>query len=246
MIVPLPRELHEGDRGQDVLMVKRAISRAGYRRWGLGLHKHFGALLTKNVKQLQRDCNLKADGVYGAATHKKLAAYFDAYGANEMVKLWKAAQETPVDVAVKANLIAHNFAWQNAYTQTASRMMIVRLGIKTLAALTAFFKKKHVLHEDCSSFQTGAAMIGGCVNPNTGGRTYTEAGYTGTMAVHGVRLTRPRKGALGFFGAGFPYRHVVRALEDGDRPLCGSHGRPGFDLEYPDYRSDFSHWRFYD
>jgi hypothetical protein len=251
VIVPLPRSLKQGDSGEDVLMVKRAISRAGYRRWGFLFTFGFGALLTSNVKKFQHDHGLKPDGEYGPATHKKLAPFYDAYGANEMVKLWKAAQSTPIDLACKANIIAHNFAWQNAYTQDFRRMMIVRLGIRTLDALTGFYKRGNTLWEDCSSFQTGAAYIGGLVNPNTGDHVFGPLGFTGTMAVHGRRVWPPKKGDLGFYGSGYPYDHVVRALEDGTpdngyAPKVGSHGRPGFDIERVNYRSDFSHWRRYD
>lgn len=243
MIVPLPRRLKQGDKGQDVLMVKRAISRAGYRRWGVGFTKTYGPILADDIRKFQKDHKIPATGSYGVATHTRLAHYFDAYGANEMIKLWKAEQETPVDVAVMQNLIAHNYAWQNDYTQGSARMQIVRLRIKDL---TGWYRRGNRLEEDCSSFQTGAAFIGGCANPNSGTHEFSQEGYTGTMAVHGVRLKKPRKGALGFFGNSWPYHHVVRALENGDNPLCGSHGRPGFDLERISYRNDFSHWRFYD
>ncbi len=252
MIVMLPRTLKEGMRGMDVYAVKRACSRAGFGKW-LGVHfTHiFGRFFTTNLKKFQAAHGLTPDGEYGPATHKKMARYFDAYGANEMLKLWKAAQETPIDVAVKVNLTARNYAWQNAYTQSSKRMQIVRWGIKTLAALVDFYRKGNTLHEDCSSFQQGASFIGRLINPSTGTHVYTQDGYTGTHAVHGVRVAVAKKGDLGFYGNGWPYHHEVRALEDatpenGHNPIVGSHGKPGFDLERAFYRSDFSHWRRYD
>ena len=248
MIVPFVRVLKQGDSGDDVLAVKRALSRAGERPWGIGFTKTFGAYMGRNLKHFQTKHGLKPDGQYGPRTHEKLMHYFDAYGANIMVKAYKAAQETPIDVSCKANIIAHNHAWQNAYSQT-NRMNIVRMRIKTLAALDAFFKGGRILSEDCSSFQTGSDYIGGRPDPN--GLGYDGQGYTGTLALHGRRVWPPKKGDLLFYGAAWPYHHVARALEDGtpangNSPLVGSHGRPGFDLVRSNYRGDANHWRRYD
>ena len=249
MINPLPRELHRGMSGIDVLMVKRALARAKYRKWGYSFTKSFGDALVHDIKRFQKDHGLKVDGVYGEATHKKLAPYFDAYGANEMVKLWRTvAQESPIDIAVKTNITAHNYASQNAYTQGYARMHIVRDRIKPLASLIAFFKRNRILYEDCSSFQTGAAYVAGMPDPN--GFYYNGQGYTGTLAVKGQRVWPPKKGDLVFYGSRWPYHHVARALEDGtpanhNNPLVGSHGRPGFDIERANYRGDLNHWRRY-
>jgi hypothetical protein len=247
VIVPLPRSLKEGDSGKDVLMVKRALSRAGFGKWGF-FTSTFGPWMKKNVQGFQRKHGLAADGQYGPATHKKLAPYFDAYGASVMVTLYKKAIESPIDTAIKANIIAHNHAFQNAYSQGGGRMMIVRLRLKTLDLLDAFYRRGNTLVEDCSSFQTGAAYIGKLPDPNQLG--YDGEGWTGTLSVHGVRVWPPKAGDLGFYGGSWPYHHVVRALEDGtpangNDPKIGSHGRPGFDIERANYRSDFSHWRRY-
>ncbi len=245
MLVPLPRSLKAGDKGQDVLMVKRAISRAGYRKWGFGFTLGYGPILVQNVKKFQADHKLTVDGQYGPLTHAKLAPFFDPYGASVMVKLAHDLSD-PIQVAVATNLLAYNHAWLNAYSEGSGRMQIVRDAIRPLATLAAFYAKGKTLVEDCSSFQTGASFIAGLINPNSGNKVYTTEGYTGTMTVHGTRIATPRKGALGFYGPSWPYKHVVRALEDGPRPKVGSHGGPGFNIEYVDYRGDFNHWRYYD
>ncbi len=247
MIVYLPRPLKPKDKGQDVLMVKRALSVAGYRPWGFGFTETWGSYMTKNVTKFKKDHGI-SEADYGPKTHKALAHFFDAYGANVMLHIYKANLVTPIDIACKANIVAHNNSHLNAYTQKGGRMQIIRDKINSLLKLTKFYEKNRVLYEDCSSFQTGASYIAGLKDPN--GFDYNGQGYTGTLSLHGRRVWPPKKGDLAFYGAAWPYHHVVRALEDGTvqnkfHPMCGSHGRPGFDLEKSSYRNDLNHWRRY-
>ena len=73
------RELRRGMRGPDVLAVKRALRKAGFRK-GLTLNPTFGTALERQIKAFQHKHGLKPDGVYGPSTHKALAKYFDRYG----------------------------------------------------------------------------------------------------------------------------------------------------------------------
>lgn len=242
MIIPLPRTLKRGDKGKDVLMVKRALSEAKYRPWGFGFSTGFGSRLEKDIKNFQKDHNLKVDGVYGLATHKLLAPYFDAYGAKTMVELMP---DTPVEV--QAALVTYNNNSLVRYTQTASRMMIVRYKLKPLDTLRNWFRAGKQLWEDCSSSVTGYFYIAGKKDPNGYVPGYPGYGYTGTLSTHGVRVSSPKPGDLGFYGGGWPYHHVVICVGfKNGVPMVVSHGsdRGPLFLAY-NYRGDFSHWRRY-
>lgn len=241
MIVPLPRSLKLGDKGADVLMVKRAISIAGYRRWGFGFTQGFGKLLQKNVAQFQKDHGLDPDGEYGPETHKKLAPYFDAFGAKTMLSLMPT-----IPVRVQAALVAYNNARLLRYSQDV-RMQIVRFKLRPLDRLRSWLQAGKQLWEDCSSSSTGYFYIEGLPDPNGYDPGYPGLGFTGTLSVHGKRVATPKIGDLGFYGAGWPYHHTVMCVgfKNGVPRVVSFGSDPGpFLLPY-NYRSDFSHWRTY-
>lgn len=240
MIVPFTRTIKQGNTGIDVLATKRALAHAGYRRWGFGFTKRAGARWAKDIRRFQSQHGLHVDGQYGPKTHAKLARYFDAYGARLMALYKKRMSTAPAGVAgaVHAAIIAYNNAWRTHYTQGSARMMIVRYHIHDLAK---WFAGGHHLYEDCSSSSTGFYYIGGLRDPNNLG--YNGQGYTGTLSVHGRRVSTPAPGDLGFYGGGWPYHHVVIYVGNG---RCVSHGsESGPKLTTPYYRGDFSHWRRY-
>jgi hypothetical protein len=79
MTAPFRRPLRLGAIGLDVVAVKRALKKAGFGK-GITISPRFGAIAVSDLKRFQHASSLKADGVYGAATHKKLAPKFDARG----------------------------------------------------------------------------------------------------------------------------------------------------------------------
>lgn len=98
----LIRELRRGDRGPDVLAVKRAIKKAGLRR-GIVINATFGTALEKQIKVLQRRKGLTVDGHYGPKTHKALLRYFDRYGK---LLLSRAPKKTGADLTFEKLLAA--------------------------------------------------------------------------------------------------------------------------------------------
>lgn len=241
MIVPYTRALHRGSKGIDVLATKRALAHAHYRRWGFGFTKTAGPRWVTDIRKFQKDHGLKQDGQYGPKTHAKLARYFDRYGARLMSLKKKQLQQATIGrgpaEAVHQAIVAYNNAGLVHYTQSGLRMEIVRRGIKDLAK---WFAARNSLYEDCSSSSTGFYYIAGMPDPND--LHYNGQGFTGTIAVHGRRVSTPAPADLGLYGS-YPYRHVVIYVGGG---RCVSHGsESGPKLTSPYYRSDFSHWRRY-
>jgi len=70
--VPFPRVLLVGvPQGQDVVAVKRALSRAGYWPWTT-FTPYYTKALAKAMSVFQVTERLKPDGVYGLVTHERL------------------------------------------------------------------------------------------------------------------------------------------------------------------------------
>lgn len=78
-MIAFKRIIRSGDYGSDVRAVKRALIKAGY---GLGtvVTARMGDTAVKRLRTFQQHNHLHVDGVYGPATHRKLAPFFDAYG----------------------------------------------------------------------------------------------------------------------------------------------------------------------
>jgi peptidoglycan hydrolase-like protein with peptidoglycan-binding domain len=234
-----PRPLKVGMRGNDVLAMKRALSRAGYGRWK-PFTKLFGGQMEKLLKKFQRDHGLKpVDGIYGPVTHRHLARFYDSYGMKLMNDMHNrlSVQSDPARRMVDAALEIYNFcrlSGRGTYTQSSRRMSIVRNRWRVP------FSQKIWLFEDCSSSVTGACWNAGVPDPN--GLGYNGQGYTGTLSVHGFRVMVPSLGSLGFYGYRHPYTHVVMCV--GLNPTIAFSWGSGLPkLLYPSYRSDFNHWR---
>lgn len=243
MIVPFTRTLHRGMKGRDVLAVKRALAHAKYRRWGFGFNIYFLRRLASDLKRFQHAHGLRADGVYGPKTHAKLMHYFDHYGASLMVKVSHKLKANNSHLSgkigvVHAAMIGYNYRYKIHYTQSSSRMMIVRHRIKDLAS---WMRRKGYLYEDCSSFATGCYYIAGLLDPN--GLNFNGQGYTGTLAAHGRRVSSPQPGDLVLYGWGFPYHHVAIYVGGGRVVSHGSEIGPL--LLYMRYRSDLAMIRRY-
>jgi Putative peptidoglycan binding domain len=84
--IPLRRVIRLGDRGNDVLAVRRALSVAGLFKWPQGgfsqpWHRNYGPAMWRTVRRFQGQNGLGIDGKYGKETHKKLRRHFDSFGA---------------------------------------------------------------------------------------------------------------------------------------------------------------------
>ncbi len=222
-MMPLKRTLKLGSRGKDVSAVQRALSRAGVRnarRTGL-----FGVGMRKHVKRFQKKIGLPETGVYGPKTHEKLARYFDSLAW--FLYRSHAARGSSTGSVRERVVLAAMFGMRNRsrihYTQGGSRMYGVRNKVRI---------PQIPYWEDCSSFATWCYWHAGAKDPNALG--YNGYGYTGTLANHGWRVTRPAPGDLVFYGS-YPYSHVTIYVGNG---LAVSHGNEaGPKLLRYDYRT---------
>lgn len=228
LVVPHPRDLREGMKGNDVFALKRAGRKAGFK--GLVMTTAFGPQLKKDLVVFQRKHGLTPDGIYGPATHKKLAPFYDAYGIyliNHTVieAPWRAKM-------LSAAMIAYNERWKIHYTQGPARMWLVRNRIRNPKALYTL----SAIYEDCSSFATWLYYAAYLPDPNNFG--YNGLGYTGTLANHGVTISTSSAGigALHFYGWGFPYSHVTINVGNGRAISNGSEIGPN--IVSPWYRND--------
>jgi len=191
--VPLIRHLEMGLKGKDVTAVQLALRHAHMRN-----HNptgRYGRATKHQVGEFKRKHNIHELG-YGSKTHKALwpefgniayRIYKDAYDRKHTVSLGQKV----VNVALYG--VAHKDVIH--YSQGANRMK-------------DFAPPPNVPnYTDCSGFATWCYKCAGAPDPN--GFGYNGYGYTGTMLLHGtkVSLSALQKGDLIFYGS--PVSHVT-------------------------------------
>jgi hypothetical protein len=221
-MISLRREVHRGMVGPDCWAIKRALWKAGYRR-GIAVRgprkRKFGRFAVRALKRWQKAHGLRADGVYGPATHRKLVAAgkFDAFGKQLMSQAPKAAALTSKRQSiVRAAIYVSQHRAAIHYTQSSLRMQGISQGIR----LPGFPR-----YADCSSlccwfyWLVGAlALVGG-------------AGYTGTQIQHGRRISESQiqPADLVFYGGWFFWSaptHVAVYIGAGKIVSHGSESGP--------------------
>ena len=230
MIVPFKRTIHRGLKGNDVLATKRALARAGLRKWGYGFTERAGDRWVRDIKRFQKTHGLKVDGVYGPVTHKALLHYFDERAAY-LYNHYHLPGISLREKVVSNGIFGYNHRDLIHYTQGSERMYGVRNHIHPPSIPR---------WEDCSSFVTWCYYVAGAPDPNHLG--YNGYGFTGTLASHGVRVSSPKPGDLGFYGW-FPYHHVVMYVGSGRSVSNGNEYGP--ELLSASVIPGFSHWRSY-
>lgn len=249
--VPRCRGIIEGTQGDDVVAVKRALSRAGYIRWG-NFTPLWGAFAVKAAKRFQRDKDIKpVTGFYGPRMHAALvktrrkgsrtAWAFDGYSIALMREFCARLAEEPEE-RIRSRIVAE------ARRLYAHRANIAYAQERPFALERPPFIPPRM---DCSEFVTVCHFVGGAPDPN--GRNYDGLGYTGTLIAHGERCSSREleAGDLAFYGIttnpspAFPVgspTHV--ALYDGDGGVysMGSHPMGHYPLRY----RTVNHFRHYD
>lgn len=190
--VPFKRTIKLNQVGQDSFAVKRALSKAGFGKWGAWgkVKTLFGIYAVRHLKQFQKAHGLKVDGVYGLETHKKLARYFDSYGIFLLHQVHLISPEDKKRSIIEATaMVGYMNRYSIHYTQSGLRMQGVRNHI-----LPPHFPS----YEDCSSFSTWCYWVAKALDPN--GLGYNGQGYTGTLINHGKRVYTAGVGDLVFYG----------------------------------------------
>jgi hypothetical protein len=223
--VPRCREITEGMRGVDVVGVKRALSRAGYMRWGAFTDLwRPGAIAA--VKRFQHEHDVPpGPGTYGPLTHAVLVRTH--------------AKESPAEFAYDGYSIdlmrqfcthpagASGSAVRDAIIAEARRLYAHKSEIDYDQARPVELKRPPGLprYLDCSDFVVVCHFVGGAPDPTGGG--YNGQGYTGTLTKtgHPCSQSELKAGDVVFYGStpatnvtsSFPLgspTHV--ALYDGD------------------------------
>ena len=231
--VPLPRPLHQGATGVDVVAVKRALSRAGFMQWG-NFTPTFGSYMLAAVTAFQRANHIQPTGAYGDGSHTLLTQTrrhghpgewaFDSYAVALMRQEQALLAVTP-DQRVRQAIVAAGFFWYAHRNGIAYARMRPFQMCKPPMVPAAW---------DCSAFVTNSHYAGGAPNPN--GRPWDGLGYTGTLLSRGVRMAVPDllPGDLVFYGyttnptPAFPYgspTHVALYVgTEGGVPMVLSNG----------------------
>jgi hypothetical protein len=108
-----------GSTGKPVVAMKRALSRAGFMEWG-AFTLLLGPFAVKALKRFQTASHIPATGVYGPATHEKLAPFYDAYSLRYLLAAMKppVSKEEKQRQAFLAELTyLYNIRWRLPYTQ---------------------------------------------------------------------------------------------------------------------------------
>jgi hypothetical protein len=104
-VTPFRQLILPGAVGSDVWAVKRAYTKMGVKGAGaLARTKQAGPAFVAVTKTVQQQNHLKADGVYGEATHLIVALHFDAYGTMlyRTAKIRNPPQPAPASLSAQA------------------------------------------------------------------------------------------------------------------------------------------------
>jgi hypothetical protein len=254
--VPRAREICEGMHGDDVVAVKRALSRAGYLPWGK-FTPVWDAGAIAAVQPFQADHGVPpGPGTYGPLTH---AALTGAHAKGSDAAWAYDAHAIALMEQFAARLAAGPSGVRGAVLAEAVRLFANRNEIDYVEVRPVQLGKPPVIpgHLDCSSFVTFCYFVAGADDPN--GLGYTGYGNTTNLVAHGTSCSQGEleAGDLVFYGstpaasatdglpAGSP-THV--ALYDGDGQVFSQGGPKRQDRmsRHPvDYRP-ITHCRHFD
>jgi hypothetical protein len=231
-VVPFVRPLTEGTSGNDVLAVKRALSRAGYIKWG-EFTRIWGKYAAQACKNFQRAKGLKQTGVYHYATHEALRKTHRKNSRTEWafdkfsIAILKDEEVSPYEMAVGKTLDAVTYAIVHnpEVSYSMARPMPDRLPYPNLPYAA-----------DCSGFVTWAARSGGWVQdpnyPVASRRKWDGWGFTGTLWEQGEKvsgLSEAKECDLVFYGkpweAGASAHVTILRDFYNSRWYVGSHGQ---------------------
>lgn len=237
-IVPFIRTLSDTKKSNaacpcvPVTEMQRALIAAKFRPAKAKTTGTFGNATREEIKAFQRAKKIPASGVYGAVTHHQLAPFYSAASRGRLEQFAHTRKVAAIRAAI-VKVINHSVALssQFGYSEGVSRIFLPRYPLVPRGT-------------DCSGFVTWVMRSVGLPDPS--GFAYRVIGYTGTLALHGtkVSLGHLMTGDLIFYGGGYPYGHVA-IVDDGFLRTVASHGSPGVKILPYNYRRDVSAARRY-
>lgn len=221
----------DGDEGAHIVAWRRAMSRAGYLVWeGFDFNPKFGVYGVRTMKKFQKRVGIPQTGRYDAATHRKLARHYDAYGIRLLLDKRKREQVPEVTPEQKKRnaflaelMYLYNRRWGMVYTQNRPWDL-----------------SKPPYGLDCSASGEWASRYSGLRSPSG----YSGWGYgnTDSQIARFRALNRRRSsysnceiGDFVFYGRGGDPSHVAYWIGGGRVWSFGSY--PAKILNY-NYRSD--------
>ncbi len=216
-----------------VFQMQVALKAAGARPKSAKATGFYGTATRDQVKAFQRKHGIRATGRYGLPTHKALSRFYTQAQRGRLQQVAHSRQVTKYRSAiVHAAAVAWSHRSSMRYSQSASRGLLPSLPRVPSAT-------------DCSGYATWLYKVSGLLPsglsfhlPDPNGFNYGIVGYTGTLALHGHRISangRLFPGDLVFYGGGYPFGHVA-VVVDGFRRLVSSHGSPGIKVVPFNYR----------
>lgn len=207
----LPRNMKYPEHGMDVLALERAMHDMGVRPHKYKADSHFGRVTRSEVKEIQRNHNLHADGVVGPRTSKILIPHYDEYG-KYLIRAYKHRHPPTVPLGSRERIVraALYCVAQRYYIHYLQRRPMYDMGLRPNVPNLM----------DCSTLATWCYKDAGLTDPN--GYHYNGIGNTTTLLQHGTRVSTPRPGDLVFSYS--PIEHVSVYIGGGK---VVSHGHEG-------------------
>lgn len=192
--------------GEDVIAVKRMVSRAGFWPWGQfddvyyegfakGQKNKLGRLIKgrEGVVGLQKKLNLQPTGYYGKNTHNgslllkipaNLPHAYEFLWDQTAINLYKGYE----DLNPAEELVQDIFYWWN---YLVNREPLVKYDQGRPINIITRGEKPPVMpiSEDCSGTFIGCAWLAGAQSPDPWYQ-YNGAGYTGSLVNGGIKINR--------------------------------------------------------
>lgn len=183
------RTIRPGTNGADVIAVKRALSRAGFMRWG-GFTPTWGEHAVRACRAFQAANGIPKSGDYGPRTHTRLLGTSPKAGGGESawddhgLRMLRDFCELTGERQVRKKIVAAAEFWNERrheidYALRRPFPLVDPPGVPPWS--------------DCSGFVTLCHRAGGANNPNVqGGQRlpWNGHGYTGTLLDGGRRRER--------------------------------------------------------
>lgn len=227
------RYLHYGLKGPDVVALKRALRKAGYRpllKKGQTDNNKFGVGLVAQVNEYKKAKNLPNPNSVGPKMIQMLWPHYDGYSQWLQKEAFDALHKEDWRAkGVRYCLYAYSNREYMHYTQDSRRM-------------TDMAPPPNVPNDtDCSGFSTWIYKSVGLPDPN--GMGYNGYGYTGTQIENGHAVPLSALKVLDLIFYGSPVGHV--AVYIGGGRVCSFGSEPGPYILDTYYRPDVNHARRY-